>query len=411
MKSILHGIKVLDLTRIIAGPLSTQTLADMGATVYKIEKPGEGDDSRRMGPFMRDGGVTAEINPVASQESATFMAYNRGKHSVTVDIATEEGATLIRQLAMHCDIVIENYKAGGLKKYGLDYDSLCKVKPDLIYCSITGFGQTGPYAARPAYDFILQGMAGPMSTCGQPDGVPGATPMRTSIPMTDITTGLYATIAMLGALYHRRETGEGQYIDTSLLDAAVSFNGHLAVGYLMTGKSPTRAGNTNPIAAPADVYPCKDGYLIIAAGNNSQFKSLCQAIGVPQLADDPSFATNSMRIANRGLMQDILLPNILKFTKAELLQKFEAAGVPSGPINNMEEVFADPQTKHRNIQIEVPHSSGVDVKLVRNPLLFSRTPIQHKAPPILGEHTDRVMMEELGLTREQIEGLRARNIV
>lgn len=411
MKSILHGIKVLDMTRIIAGPLSTQTLADLGATVYKIEKPGEGDDSRRMGPFMRDGGITAEINEAASNESATFLAYNRGKHSVTVDIASEEGAALVRQLAAHCDIVIENYKAGGLKKYGLDYESLCKVKPDIIYCSITGFGQTGPYAARPAYDFILQGMAGPMSTCGQPDGVAGASPMRTSIPMTDITTGLYATIAMLAALYHRRETGVGQFIDTSLLDAAVSFNGHLATGYLMTGNSPKRAGNTNPIAAPADVFPCKDGYLIIAAGNNGQFKSLCAALGVKELAEDPRFATNPMRIANRDLMQDTLLPLVLQFTKAELLEKFEVAGVPSGPINSMHEVFADPQTKHRKIEIDVPHSSGVNVKLVRNPLLFSQTPIQHKAPPLLGEHTERVMMEELGLTREQIDGLRARNIL
>ena len=318
------------MTRIIAGPLSTQVLADLGATVYKIEKPGEGDDSRRMGPFMRDGGVQA-----LSNESATFLAYNRGKHSVTVDIATHEGAALIRELAAHCDIVVENYKAGGLKKYQLDYASLCEVKPDIIYCSITGFGQDGPYAARPAYDFILQGMAGPMSTCGLPDGEQGAAPMRTSIPITDITTGLYATIAMISALYHHRQTGEGQFIDAALLDAAVSFNGHLSIGYLMTGVSPKRAGNTNPIAAPADVYPCKDGYLIIAAGNNGQFNALCKALGLQALAADPRFSTNPQRIANRALMQQSLLPETVKYTKAQLLTRLEQAGVPSGPINNM----------------------------------------------------------------------------
>ena len=406
MQAIFSGIKVLDLTRIIAGPLSTQIFADMGATVYKIEKPGEGDDSRRMGPFMRDGDPEA-----ASNESATFLAYNRGKYSVTVDIASLEGAALVRELAQQCDIVIENYKAGGLKKYHLDYDSLRALKPDLIYCSISGFGQSGPYAERPAYDFILQGMAGPMSTCGQPDGVLGAVPMRTSIPITDIATGLYANIAMISALYHHRQTGEGQYIDMALLDAAVVFNGHLAISYLMTGIPPKRAGNTNPIAAPADVYPCKDGYLIIAAGNDGQFKALCGVLGASELPTDPRFATNAKRIAQRQPMQETLLPLVAQFTKEELLAKFAKVGGPSGPINTREEVFADPQAQHRQLEIELPHSSGATVKLVRSPLLFSRTPVEHKAPPLLGEHSEQVLMQELGLTAAQIQGLRERKIV
>lgn len=406
MNSIFNGIKVLDLTRIIAGPLSTQILADMGATVYKIEKPGEGDDTRRMGPFLADTGVAA-----ISNESAVFLAYNRGKHSVTVDIASPEGAALVKELAAQCDVVVENYKAGGLKKYQLDYESLRQRRPDIIYCSVTGFGQSGPYAARPAYDFILQGMAGPMSTCGQPDGTPGAEPMRTSIPITDIVTGLYANIAIVSALYHHRQTGEGQFIDAAMLDASVAFNGHLAVGYLMTGKSPTRAGNTNPIAAPSEVYACADRHVIVAVGNNGQFRSLCEVLGEPALPEDSRFASNAQRIANRMAMQAILQPLLARHQSEELLIRFEKAGVPSGPINDMAQVFADPQTQHRALQIELPHACGADIKLVRSPLVFSRTPVVHKTPPMLGEHSAQVLKEELGLSESEIEGLRKRKVV
>lgn len=406
MNSIFNGIKVLDLTRIIAGPLSTQILADMGATVYKIEKPGEGDDTRRMGPFLADTGVAA-----ISNESAVFLAYNRGKYSVTVDIASPEGAALVKELAAQCDVVVENYKAGGLKKYQLDYESLRQRRPDIIYCSVTGFGQSGPYAARPAYDFILQGMAGPMSTCGQPDGTPGAEPMRTSIPITDIVTGLYANIAIVSALYHHRQTGEGQFIDAAMLDASVAFNGHLAVGYLMTGKSPTRAGNTNPIAAPSEVYACADRHVIVAVGNNGQFRSLCEVLGEPALPEDSRFASNAQRIANRMAMQAILQPLLARHQSEELLIRFEKAGVPSGPINDMAQVFADPQTQHRALQIELPHACGADIKLVRSPLVFSRTPVVHKTPPMLGEHSAQVLKEELGLSESEIEGLRKRKVV
>jgi len=406
MSAIFKGVKVLDLTRIIAGPLATQILADMGATVYKVEKPGEGDDTRRMGPFMSDAGIDT-----ASNESAVFLDYNRGKRSVTVDIATSEGAALVRELALNCDVLVENYKSGGLKKYGLDYASLSAQRPDLIYCSVTGFGQSGPYSSRPAYDFILQGMAGPMSTCGQPDGTPGASPMRTSIPITDIVTGMYANIAIVSALYHHRNTGEGQYIDAAMLDASVALSGHLAVGYLMTGLTPTRVGNTNPIAAPSEVFTCADGQMIVAAGNNGQFSALCDVSGVPELARDPRFITNAKRIANRVALRAILELNLADCKRSELLAQFEKAGVPSGPINDMAQVFADPQALYRELEVKLPHSCGVDVKLVRSPLNFSKTPVVHKAPPLLGEHSVQTLRDELSLTEAQLEGLRERRIV
>lgn len=408
MSGVFDGIRVLDLTRVVAGPLCTQILADMGATVYKIEKPGDGDDTRRMGPFMADAGLTASSN-----ESAVFLAYNRGKQSITVDIATPEGNALVRDLAAKCDVVVENYKAGTLQKYGLDYASLRAVRPDIIYCSVTGFGQDGPYAARPAYDFILQGMAGPMSTCGLPDGSPGAMPMRTSIPITDIVTGLYANIAVIGALYHRRETGVGQYIDAAMLDASVAFNGHLAVGYLLTGKVPVRAGNTNPIANPADVYASADGFLIVACGNDGQFQSLCRVLGCAELLEDARFASNAARCqaANRGPLRERLEPLLAKESSVHWASVLEKAGVPSGPINNMAQVFADPQICHRALEIELPHASGVPVKLVRSPINYSETPIEHKAPPLLGQHSVQVLMDELGLTQAQIDGLRERKII
>ncbi|NYT62575.1 CoA transferase [Alcaligenaceae bacterium] len=406
MDTIFQGIKVLDLTRVIAGPLCTQLMADSGATVYKIERPGEGDDSRRMGPFLSDAGKAG-----SSDESTVFLAYNRGKHSVTVDLAQPEGAALVRALALSCDVVVENFKTGALRKYQLDYESLRQDRPDIIYCSITGFGQTGPYASLPAYDFILQGMAGPMSTCGQPDGTPGAEPMRTSIAITDVVTGLYANIAVVSALYHKQQTGQGQHIDTALLDAAVALNGHLAVAYLATGNSPERAGNRNPIAAPSEVFASTDGHLIVAAGNNGQFTALCQVLGQPLLAQDERFATNAMRVNNRAALQKLLADVVIHHQRDDLLSKLRAAGVPCGPINNMEQVFADPQVQHRELAISLPHSSGIDVDLVRNPMRFGQTPVVHKAPPVLGEHTEQVLAAELGLDSRRMAELRAAKII
>ena len=406
MNPILEGIKVLDLTRVIAGPMCTQILADMGAKVYKIEKPGEGDDTRRMGPFLQD---PATGQP--SNDSALYLAYNRGKQSITVDIASEEGAQIVRDLALRCDVVVENYKVGSLAKYGLDADSLRRLKPELIYCSVTGFGQTGPSAPKPAYDFILQGMAGPMSTCGLPDDQPGGGPMRTAIPMTDMVTGLYATIGILGALMHRQKTGEGQAIDAAMLDATVAFNGHLAVGYLMSGKAPQRVGNTNPIASPSEVFECAEGRLIIAAGNNTQFGQLCTVLGAPDMPADPRFATNMQRIAHRSELQGALQALVRTQPRAQLLEKLSNANVPAGPINDMAQVFADPQTQHRQMVVELPHSSGQTVRLVRSPLNFSASPVTHQAPPQLGEHSLQALREELGLSDAQVAGLVARGVV
>lgn len=406
MSAILEGVKVLDLTRVIAGPMCTQILADMGATVYKIEKPGEGDDTRRMGPFLQD---PATGQP--SNDSALYLAYNRGKQSITVDIATAEGAQLVRDLALRCDVVIENYKVGSLVKYGLDEASLRGLKPGLIYCSVTGFGQTGQYAPKPAYDFILQGLAGPMSTCGLPDDQPGGGPMRTAIPMTDMVTGLYAAIGILGALMHRQKTGEGQSIDAAMLDATVAFNGHLAVGYLMNGKAPQRVGNTNPIASPSEVFECAEGRLIIAAGNNTQFGQLCTVLGAPNMPTDPRFATNMQRIAHRSELQGALQARIRTQPRAQLLEQLNAANVPAGPINDMAQVFADPQTQHRQMVVELPHSSGQTVRVVRSPLNWSASPVMHHPPPRLGEHSLQALREELGLSDAQLEGLVRRGVV
>ncbi len=405
MPAILQNIKVLDLTRVIAGPLCTQHLADMGAAVYKIEKPMDGDDTRRMGPFLKD------KDGQDSNDSALYLAYNRGKQSVTIDISQPEGADLVRQLAAKCDVVIENYKAGGLKKYGLDYASLQKFKPDLIYCSLTGFGQAGPMAQQPAYDFILQGMAGMMSTCGQPEGLAGAGPMRTSIPITDVVTGQNAAISILAALFHHQRTGEGQYIDCAMIDSAVALNGHLALGYLMTGKSPTRVGNTNPIASPSEVFDCSDGQLIIAAGNNGQFLACCQVLGIPELALQSEFESNAKRVAHRGLLRTILAKQIAQHSRSELLKALKHAGVPCGPINDMAQVFAEPQTQHRELFLTLQHARHPSVPTLRSPLNFSKTPVQHHSPPQLGAHTSQVLAHELHLSAEAIEDLKLSSLI
>lgn len=405
MASILQGIKVLDLTRVIAGPLCTQHLADMGATVYKIEKPKEGDDTRRMGPFLQDAGGQD------SNDSALYLAYNRGKQSITIDIASDEGADLVRQLARQCDVVVENYKVGSLQKYGLDYASLQALKPDLVYCSLTGFGQTGPLAKRPAYDFILQGMAGMMSTCGLPDDQPGGGPMRTSLPITDVVTGQNAAIAILGALFHHARTGEGQFIDCAMLDSAVALNGHLATGYLMTGRSPQRVGNTNPIASPSEVFDCADGPLIIAAGNNGQFQACCQVLAIPELLEQTAFSSNALRVANRQALRAALAGAIAHRQRASLLAALETAGVPCGPINNMAQVFAEAQTQHRDLAITLPHCRGMDVPSLRSPLSFSKTPVQHAPPPMLGQHTASVLAELLQLDPARIQALAAKCVI
>ncbi len=400
MSRILQGIKVLDLTRVIAGPLCTQNLADLGATVYKIEKPGEGDDTRRMGPFLKDSKTGADTN-----DSALYLAYNRGKKSIGLDIATPGGMKAIHALVAKCDVFVENFKAGNLKKYGLDYKSVKQIRPDVIYCSVTGFGQSGPLAEQPAYDFILQGMAGVMSTCGLPDGVPGGGSMRTAIPIVDMATGQNATISILAALYHRQATGEGQHIDCAMLDAAVAMNGHLAVGYFMTGKNPQRVGNTNPIASPSEVFDCKDGKLIIAVGNNLQFRQFCHAIGLSDLPQQPEFASNAIRVKHRDQLRAVIAPVIEKFMRGELIEKFAECGVPSGPLNEISEVFDSQQTAHRQLRLEMQHKTGQRISVLKSPLGIENLGYGAIPPPMLGGDTAEVLCKELGITESDLHSL------
>ena len=405
MNSVLEGIRVLDLTRVVAGPWATQTLADLGADVIKVEKPGEGDDTRKMGPFLTD------ANGEITNESAFYMGCNRGKRSVTIDIACERGQALIRALAEQSDVFVENYKTGNLARYGLDYESLKAINPRLIYCSVTGYGPTGPYASRPAYDFILQGMAGLMSTCGHPDGQPGAGPMRTAIPVTDIFTGLYATVSILGALYERNRSGLGQHIDAAMIDAAVAVNGHLAIGYMLTGKVPPRIGNANPVAAPSEIFATADGQLIVAAGNNTQFGNLLEAIGHPELRDDERFASNFGRVKHRAALRALLEDTFRKARSAEWLARLEQANVPCGPVNDLAQVFEDPQVQHRGILRHVEHGRGVPAPTLKSPLNLSRSTVEYRSPPMLGQHTDEVLHDVLGLDEAALRALREAAVI
>ena len=409
MSGILSGIKVLDMSRVIAGPMTTQNLADMGATVIKVEKPKDGDDTRRMGPFLQVKDESGQ--EVDANDSAGFFAYNRGKKSITLDIASPEGQEMARKLADQCDVVIENYKVGTMARYGLDYDTLVKRNPKLVYCSITGFGQTGPMAKRAAYDFILQGYTGMMSTCGLPDDLPGGAPMRTAVALTDVVTGLYATTAIVSALYHRLNTGDGQYIDMALMDGAMATNGHLAVGYLLNGVPPVRLGNSNPIGAPSGVFPTRDGFVIIAAGNNGQLQGLCKALNLPDLSQEARYANNHQRIQNRAPLDATIIEALSGLTSDEALERIGAAGVPCGPIHTMDQAFAQAQVQHRGLAVQLPHSRGVDVPTLRSPLRFSKTPVEMKAPPMLGEHNAEIYGEMLGLSAAAQSALRERGLI
>ena len=404
--AILDKVRVLDLTRVVAGPWCTQTLADLGADVIKIERPGVGDDTRKVGPFVTgaDGQLTSD--------SAFFMGSNRGKRSVTLDIASPEGAQLARELAAQCDVFIENYKVGALARYGLDYDSIRAINPAIIYCSVTGYGQDGPYAPRPAYDSVMQAMCGLMSTCGPADGEPGAAPMRSAVPIADIFTGLYAAIGILAAIIHRRDTGAGQYIDAAMLDVTTAINAHLALGYLMTGKVPQRQGNNNPITAPSEVFRGADGHFTMSAANAGQFDSLLRVLGLdPALAQDERFKTNITRIQHRAALHAILETRTLSQPVAHWIEQLSAANVPCAPINDMQQLFADPHVKHRDLVLRVPHGSGVDVPLLRSPLHLSAAPVEHRAPPTLGQHSAEVLQSLLGKTEADIARLRAAGVV
>ncbi|KVP30856.1 CaiB/BaiF CoA transferase family protein [Burkholderia ubonensis] len=403
----LSHIRVLDLTRVLAGPWCAQTLADFGADVIKVERPGAGDDTRHWGPpYLKD------ANGADTAEAAYYLAANRNKRSVTIDIATPEGQRIVRELAAQSDVVLENYKVGQLKKYGLDYASLRAVKPDLVYCSVTGFGQTGPYAHRAGYDFIIQGIGGFMSITGERDGEPGGGPQKAGVAISDLATGLYSTIAVLAALAHRDRTGEGQYIDMALLDVQVALLANMNTNFLASGKPPVRWGNAHPNIVPYQTFQTRDGWIIVAVGNDGQFRKFVEAGGRPELADDERFATNPARVRHRETLVPILADMVRTLDKNTWIAALEAAGVPCGPINDLEEVFDDEQVVARGMQIELPHPCGANVKLVRNPIRMSATPPDARsAPPLLGAHTDAVLRELLGYDDERIAALKAKQAI
>ena len=403
----LSHIRVLDLSRVLAGPWCTQNLADLGADVIKVERPIVGDDTRHWGPpFAKD------ANGNETDESAYFICINRNKRSITVDISKPEGQELIRQLVAESDVVIENYKVGDLVKYGLDYESLCKIKPDLIYCSITGFGQTGPYAHRPGYDFIIQGMGGFMSVTGEAEDVEGASPQKSGVAIADIFTGMYATTAILAAVIHRDQTGQGQYIDMSLLDTQIAVMANVSSAYLTSGEIPRRWGNASPIIVPYQTFPTADGWMIVAAGNDGQYRHFVTVGGEPQLADDQRFLTNPDRVKHRKELVPLLEKMTRKKTKGEWIKLLETANVPCGPINNFKEVFENEQVIARNVQIDVPHPTVGDMKLVASPMKLSKTPTEVRmAPPTLGQHTSEILRERLHLDDETIAQLHQKGVI
>jgi len=403
----LGHLRVLDLSRVLAGPWCSQNLADLGADVIKIERPGSGDDTRAWGPpYAKD----SEGRDTG--EAAYYLAANRGKRSVTVDIASSEGQQLLRELVLHCDVVLENFKVGHLKRYGLDYATLKAIKPDLVYCSVTGFGQDGPYAHRAGYDFLIQGMGGLMSVTGERDDLPGGGPQKAGVALTDLMTGMYATIAVLAALTHRDRTGEGQHIDMALLDTQVAMLANVGSNYLNSGKPPKRWGNAHANIVPYQTFACSDGHIIVATGNDGQYQKFVEAGGRPALAHDARFATNPLRVQNRDVLVPLLADMVKERPRDEWIALLEACGVPCGPINDVGEVFANAQVQARAMAIDLPHPEAGQVTLVRNPIRMSSTQATSAmAPPLLGQHTDAVLREVLGRSEEQIAALRDRGVL
>ncbi len=401
MSGTLKGLRVVDLTRVLAGPWATQMLADFGADVIKIEKPGEGDDTRGWGPpFL--------TNPDGSRgDAAYFQSANRGKQSVCIDMATPQGQELLRKLAAQSDVVIDNFKVGGLAKYGLDYGSLKTINPRLIYCSITGFGQTGPFAQRAGYDFMIQGMAGVMSITGSPDGEP----MKMGVAFSDVFAGLHAVIGITSALYHRERTGQGQHIDISLLDSQVAVLANQALNYLVGGKVPQRLGNAHPNIVPYQTFETKDGHIIMSIGTDRQYAEYCRIIGAAELATEP-YATNRGRVENRDLLIPLLQPYMKTRTTAEWVEAFESAAVPCGPINTIDQVFENPQVLARGMQMSLERQDGLTIPSVANPIVFSESPNEYNKPsPTLGHDTDSVLRHILGLDQDEILRLKQRRIV
>ena len=403
----LSHLRVLDLSRVLAGPWAGQILADLGAEVIKVERPGNGDDTRAWGPpFLKD------EQGEATSEAAYYLAANRNKRSVTIDFTLPEGQKLVRELAARSDILIENFKVGGLQAYGLDYESLRAINPDLIYCSITGFGQTGPYAKRAGYDFMIQGLGGLMSLTGRAEGESGAGPVKVGVALTDILTGLYSTSAILAALAHRDHSGGGQHIDMALLDVQVACLANQAMNYLTTGAAPRRLGNAHPNIVPYQDFPTADGDFILTVGNDSQFRKFAEVAGQPQWALDPRFVTNKQRVANRAALIPLIRQATVFKTTAQWVAQLEAAGVPCGPINDLAQVFADPQVVARGMALTLPHALAGSVPQVASPIRLSESPVEYRhAPPLLGEHTEQVLTEVLQLNAGDVAVLREHGVV
>jgi crotonobetainyl-CoA:carnitine CoA-transferase CaiB-like acyl-CoA transferase len=407
-RGALSHLRVLDLSRVFAGPWAGQMLADLGAEVIKVERPGEGDDSRRLGPpFLRDD----DGEPTC--DSGFFLSANRNKKSVTVDISRPEGQQIIRTLAKSCDVLIENYKVGDLARYGLDYASLHPDNPRLVYCSITGFGQTGPYRKKPGYDSIFQGMGGLMAVTGHPDGEPGGGPQKVGLIVSDLMAGMYASVAILAALEHRDAvSGEGQYIDLALLDSQVASLSHAAMGYLVSGDAVPRCGTASPTAAPSQTYRCQDGPIMLVVGNKAQWEKLAGVLGQPELPTDPRFVTNQDRIRHRAALNAVLEPIFLSRPKQHWIDALAAVGVPCGPVNELEEVFADPQVRERQMVVHVSHPKRVAMPMLANPIRLSGTPVQYRMPPpSLGEHTDEVLAGLPGYDEARRRALREQGVI
>jgi crotonobetainyl-CoA:carnitine CoA-transferase CaiB-like acyl-CoA transferase len=394
----LKGLRVLDLTRVLAGPTCTQMLGDMGAEVIKIERPGSGDDTRGFAPPVMPG----------TEESAYFIGVNRNKRSVTLDIATPEGQAIAKQLLADTDILVENFKVGALAKYGLGYEQLHAEFPGLIYCSITGFGQTGPYAPRPGYDSLIQGMGGVMSLTGEPDGLP----QKVGVPVADLFAGLYGAIGILAALRHREKTGQGQQVDIGMLDTHVAWLANQGMNFLATRENPARLGNQHPNIVPYQVFPTADGYMVLSVGNDATFKRFCDAFELSHLLADARFATNPARVANRQLVTDTLTPVMQTQATEWWVEKLEGLKIGCGPINTLKQVFADPHVQARGMEVTMQHSSGAEVAVIANPVRLSETPADYRlAPPLLGEHTSEVLQDLLGIDAATFEELKRKGVI
>jgi crotonobetainyl-CoA:carnitine CoA-transferase CaiB-like acyl-CoA transferase len=406
-RGALGHIRVLDLSRVLAGPWASQVLADLGAEVIKVERPGTGDDTRAWGPpWLRDAAGRE------TGESAYFASANRGKRSIAVDLARPEGRDLVRRLAERADVLLENYRVGSLARHGLAYADLAALNPRLVYCSITGFGQTGPYRDRAGYDFLVQAMGGLMSVTGEPDGAPGGGPMKVGVAIADLLTGMYAATAVLAALAWRERSGRGQHVDLSLLDVQVAALAYQAQNYLATGRPPERMGNAHPSIVPYQSFATRDGHLVLAVGNDGQFARLCQVMGRPDLADDARFATNAARVENRRTLVPVLESILSGRSSGEWMAALEPAGIPCGPINDLARVFADPQVVHRGARVEVSHPLAGTTPLVASPIRLSATPVEHRTPPpLLGQHTREVLVELLGLGEDELDALREKGVI